>query len=144
MVYIRTILRHRTGAKQRPRQSRRPSAAKSIIRAEVLKDTGSIYLQASFFGAATTQQGLYGLFAVLVGVAKVDVAARARVRVIVLRPCDGGRHQTSPLSARHIAGVTLAEKSGVECARGRYLWNFTLFTSPISRHPKSAYASQGL
>ena len=52
--------------------------------------------------------------------------------------------QTSPLSARHIAGVMLAEKSGVECARGRYLWDFTLFTSPISRHPKSAYASQGL
>ena len=52
--------------------------------------------------------------------------------------------QTSPLSARHIAGVTLAEKSGVECARGPYLWDFTLFTSPISRHPKSAYASQGL
>jgi hypothetical protein len=38
----------------------------------------------------------------------------------------------------------LAEKSGVECARGPYLWDFTLFTSPISRHPKSAYASQGL
>ncbi len=52
--------------------------------------------------------------------------------------------QTSPLSARHIAGVTLAQNSGVECARGRYLWDFTLFTSPISRHPKSAYASQGL
>src|SRR5215211_6584625 len=52
--------------------------------------------------------------------------------------------QTSPLSARHIAGVMLAEKSGVECARGRYLWDFTLVISPISRHPKSAYASQGL
>jgi hypothetical protein len=54
------------------------------------------------------------------------------------------RKQTSPLSARHIAGVTLAEKSGVECARDRYLWDFTLFKGPISRHPKSAYASQGL
>jgi hypothetical protein len=52
--------------------------------------------------------------------------------------------QTSPLSARHIAGVTLAEIPGVECARGPYLWDFTLFTSSISRHPKSAYASQGL
>ena len=31
---------HETGAKQRPRQSRRPSAAKRIIRAEVPKDTG--------------------------------------------------------------------------------------------------------
>src|SRR5215216_678229 len=30
------------GAKQRPRQSRRPSAAKSIIRAEVPKDTGPV------------------------------------------------------------------------------------------------------
>jgi hypothetical protein len=57
---------------------------------------------------------------------------------------DGWATQTSPLSARHIAGVTLAEKSGVECARGPYLWDFTLFTSPISRHAKSAYASQGL
>src|SRR5215216_3020096 len=54
------------------------------------------------------------------------------------------RVQTSPLSARHIAGVMLAEKSGVECARGPYLWDFTLVISPISRHPKSAYASQGL
>ncbi len=52
--------------------------------------------------------------------------------------------QTSPLSARHIAGGTLAEKSGIECARGPYLWDFTLFTSPISLHPKSSYASQGL
>jgi hypothetical protein len=52
--------------------------------------------------------------------------------------------QTSPLSARHIAGVTLAEKSEAQRTRDRYLWNFTLFTSPISRHPKSAYVSQGL
>src|SRR5215208_5581623 len=29
---------------------------------------------------------------------------------------EGILEQTSPLSARHIAGVTLAEKSGVECA----------------------------
>jgi hypothetical protein len=35
-------LRNRTGAKQRPRQSRRPSAAKRIIRAEVPKDTGPV------------------------------------------------------------------------------------------------------
>jgi hypothetical protein len=52
--------------------------------------------------------------------------------------------QTSPLSARHIAGVRLAEKSGAQRTRDRYLWDFTLFTSPISRHPKSAYVSQGL
>jgi len=52
--------------------------------------------------------------------------------------------QTSPLSARHIAGVTLAGKPGVECARGRYLRDFTFFTSSISRHPKSTYVSQGL
>jgi hypothetical protein len=32
-TYIRNTLQHRTGAKQRPRQSRRPSAAKRIIRA---------------------------------------------------------------------------------------------------------------
>ena len=36
----RLDLWHRTGAKRRPRQSRRPSAAKRIIRAEVPKDTG--------------------------------------------------------------------------------------------------------
>jgi len=46
------------GAKQRPRQSRRPSAAKSIIRAEVPKDTGPIYLQASFFRAAAAGDGV--------------------------------------------------------------------------------------
>ena len=51
--------------------------------------------------------------------------------------------QTSPLSVRHIAGVRLAEKSGAQRTRDRYLWDFTLFTSPISRHPKSAYVWQG-
>ena len=83
MVYIRTILRHRTGAKQRPRQSRRPSAAKSIIRAEVPKDTGPIYLQASFVSAAAAGQRLdpLDLFARLLingGVAEVDVPVQAR------------------------------------------------------------------
>src|SRR5215216_5049399 len=39
-AYIRNTLLHRTGAKRRPRQSRRPSAAKSIIRAEIPKDPG--------------------------------------------------------------------------------------------------------
>ena len=48
------------------------------------------------------------------------------------------------LSARHIAGMRLAEKSGVERARDRCLRDFALFTGPISRHPKSAYVSQGL
>jgi hypothetical protein len=48
-------------AQQRPRQSRRPSAAKSIIRAEVPKDTDPIYLQASFFCAAAAGQRLYPL-----------------------------------------------------------------------------------
>jgi hypothetical protein len=54
------------------------------------------------------------------------------------------KEQTSPLSARHIAGMTLAEKSGVERARDRCLRDFALFTGPISHHPKSAYVSQGL
>jgi hypothetical protein len=52
--------------------------------------------------------------------------------------------QTSPLSARHIAEVTLAEKSGVERARNRYLRGFMLFTAPISCHAKAAYVSQSL
>ena len=52
--------------------------------------------------------------------------------------------QTSPLIARHIAGVTLAEKFGLQRTRDRYLWDFTLFTSSIPRHPKSAYVSQSL
>ena len=39
-VQRRLALQHRTGVKRRPRQSRRPSAAKRIIRAEVPKDTG--------------------------------------------------------------------------------------------------------
>jgi hypothetical protein len=39
--------------------------------------------------------------------------------------------------------MTLAEKSGVERARDRCLRDFALFTGPISRHPKSAYVSQG-
>ena len=87
-MYIRTILRHRTGAKRRPRQSRRPSAAKSIIRAEVPKDTGPIYLQASFVSAAAAGQRLdpLDLFARLLiedGVAKVDVPGRAGVRVVL-------------------------------------------------------------
>ena len=38
-VVLQRGLGHRDGAKRRPRQSRRPSAAKSIIRAEVPKDT---------------------------------------------------------------------------------------------------------
>jgi hypothetical protein len=89
VVYIITILRHRTGAKQRPRQSRRPSAAKSIIRAEVPKDTGPIYLQASFVSAAAAGQRLdpLDLFARLRiegGVAEVDVPVQARVGVVLL------------------------------------------------------------
>jgi hypothetical protein len=54
--------------------------------------------------------------------------------------------QTSPLSPRHIVGVTLAEKSGVKRIRNRYLRAFVLFTAPISchAHAKSAYVSQGL
>ena len=56
--YIRNTLRHSTGAKRGPRQSRRPSAAKRIIRAEVPKDTGPIYLQASFFRAAAAGDGV--------------------------------------------------------------------------------------
>src|SRR5215213_5825923 len=43
LVYIRQPLRHhRTEAKRRPRQSRRPSAAKRIIKAEVTKDIGPV------------------------------------------------------------------------------------------------------
>jgi hypothetical protein len=57
---------------------------------------------------------------------------------------NSSREQTSPLSARHIAGVMLAEESGVECTRDRYLRFFTLLTDPITCHPKSAYVSQGL
>jgi hypothetical protein len=59
----------RDGAEQRPRQSRRPSAAKSIIRAEVPKDTDPIYLRASFFRATSARHGLYDLdlFAVVAG-----------------------------------------------------------------------------
>ena len=40
---------------------RRPSAAKRIMRTEVPKDTGPIYLQASFFRAAAARHGLYDL-----------------------------------------------------------------------------------
>jgi hypothetical protein len=40
---------------------RRPSAAKRIIRVEVPKDTGPIYLQASFFRTAAARHGLYDL-----------------------------------------------------------------------------------
>jgi hypothetical protein len=76
-------------AQQRPRQSRRPSAAKSIIRAEVPKDTDPIYLQASFFCAAAAGQRLYplDLFARLLiegGVTEVDVPVQAGVRVILV------------------------------------------------------------
>ena len=42
------------------------------------------------------------------------------------------------------SGSTVGRKSGAQRTRDRYLWDFTLFTSPISRHPKSAYVSQGL
>jgi hypothetical protein len=54
------------------------------------------------------------------------------------------RSQTSPLSAGHIAGVKVAEKSGVERTRNRYLRDFMLIAAPISCHAKSAYVSQGL
>jgi hypothetical protein len=47
-------LGHLGRGKAKAAPKRRPSAANSIIRAEVAKDTGPIYLQASFFGAATT------------------------------------------------------------------------------------------
>src|SRR4051794_27861008 len=60
------------------------------------------------------------------------------------RPLFGLPGQTSPLSARRIVGVTLAEKFGAQRTRDRYLKDFTLFTGPISRHPESAYVSQGL
>src|SRR5215204_5320452 len=65
-LYIRTTLRHRTGAKRRPHQ-RRASAAKRIIRAEIPKDTGPIYLRAGFFRATAARNGLddLNLFAVL-------------------------------------------------------------------------------
>src|SRR5919202_211112 len=56
----------------------------------------------------------------------------------------GGGRQTSPLSARHIAGVTLAEKTGPSAPETDTYGFFTLFTVPISRHPESAYAPQGL
>src|SRR5215216_1416650 len=77
------------GAKQRPRQSRRPSAAKSIIRAEVPKDTGPIYLQASFFRAAAARhyfQTLDFLAHGIVedGVGQKDQPVRAGVGVGVL------------------------------------------------------------
>ena len=48
-------LGHRGGAKRRPRQSRRPSAAKRIIRAEITKGTGPIYLRAGFFRATAAE-----------------------------------------------------------------------------------------
>ena len=83
-------LRNRTGAKQRPRQSRRPSAAKRIIRAEVPKDTGSIYLPAIFFRATAARQHLdpLDLFARLLingCVAEVYVPVQARVCGLGLR-----------------------------------------------------------
>jgi hypothetical protein len=89
LMHIRNTLRHRTGAKRRPRQSRRPSAAKSIIRAKVPKDTGPVYLQASFFGATPTGQRLdpLDLFARLLikgGVAEVDIAVPASMGVALL------------------------------------------------------------
>jgi hypothetical protein len=71
-------LSHRTGAKRRPRQSRRPSAAKRIIRAEVPKDTGPIYLQASFFRAAAAGVGDFSLFTVLVYVADEHPTLKTR------------------------------------------------------------------
>jgi hypothetical protein len=74
-------------AKRRPHQSRRPSAAKRIIRAEVSKDTGPIYLQSSFFGAAAAGDGLecLVLLAILtrVGKTKIDIAIQAHVWVIL-------------------------------------------------------------
>src|SRR5919202_6114682 len=42
----------------------------------------------------------------------------------------GGGRQTSSLSTRHIAGVTLAEKIRAECARDRYLRFFHAFHGP--------------
>ena len=38
----------------------------------------------------------------------------------------------------------MAEKSGVERTRNRYLRDFMLIAAPISCHAKSAYVSQGL
>jgi hypothetical protein len=38
----------------------------------------------------------------------------------------------------------VAEKSGVERTRNRYLRDFMLIAAPISCHAKSAYVSQGL
>jgi hypothetical protein len=63
------------GAKQRPRQSRRPSAAKRIIRPRSPKDTGPIYLSASFFDVSPTRHGLDDLylFAVLADDQMADV-----------------------------------------------------------------------
>jgi hypothetical protein len=69
-------------AKQRPRQSRRPSAAKSIIRVEVPKDTGPIYLQASFFRAAATPVGGFSLLTVLVYVADEHPAFEAGTQTL--------------------------------------------------------------
>jgi hypothetical protein len=82
-LYIRNTLRYRSGAKRRPRQSRRPSAAKSIIRAEITKDTGPItYL--GFFSAAATRNGFKDLYlfagtGVLDNMADVDDAISAGV-----------------------------------------------------------------
>jgi hypothetical protein len=48
----------RRGRKAKAAPKRRPSAAKRIIRAEVPKDTGPIYLQASFVSAAAAGHAL--------------------------------------------------------------------------------------
>jgi hypothetical protein len=47
VVYIRTILRHRTGAKLRAAPDRSKGAARGFIKAEVPKDTGPITYLAS-------------------------------------------------------------------------------------------------
>ena len=82
-MYIRTILRHRTGAKQRPRKSRRPSAAKSIIRAEVPKDTGPIYLQARLLAGSATPRmvaGGHGERGCVFGTVRYRFLERQRIR----------------------------------------------------------------
>jgi hypothetical protein len=55
---------------------RRPSAAKSIIRAEVPKDTGPIHLQASFFRAAAAGHALVLDYLAIKVVLGLDNAAK--------------------------------------------------------------------